>query len=61
MLLNVEIIDVAHHKKLVGVIGIVYMRSLMFVLCSLIINSYQSNLNRNLYLLNEDIERGLAA
>ena len=43
MLLNLEIIDVIHDRKLVGLIGIVYMRSPVCVLCSLIINSYQSN------------------
>ena len=42
MLLNLEIIDVIHDRKLVGLIGIVYMRSPVRVLCSLIINSYQS-------------------
>ena len=64
--MNVEIIAVTHYsptdnKKLLGVIGIVYMRSLLCVLSSLIINSYQSNFNFNLYFLNEDIERRPAA
>ena len=60
-MLYVEITDVTYNKKLVGVIGIVYMRSLLCVLSSLIINSYQSNFNFNLYFLNEDIERRPAA